>query len=126
MWGHTMYEKVAEAVRRYEELSLLLASPEVANDRNLIRKYGQEQAELADVVEAYRAYEAASGELARTRDMLVDEADPEMRGLIGQEVERLEGEVEGAGERLRRLLVPKDPRDSRDVICEIRAGTGGD
>ncbi len=121
-----MYEKVADAVRRYEDLSQLLASPAVMSDRNLIRKYGQEQSDLSDLVDAYRAYESSSAELAHTRAMLVDEQDAGMRDLIGQEIEALEADIERASERLKRLLVPKDPRDSRDVICEVRAGTGGD
>ncbi len=121
-----MFEKVAAVVRRYDELSALLASPKVISDPNLIRQYGREQAEMTDVVEAYRAYEALSSELEQTRRMLVDEDDPGMRDLIGDEIDGLEANLEEASEHLKALLVPRDRRDSRNVICEVRAGTGGD
>ncbi|NLD73917.1 MAG: peptide chain release factor 1 [Chloroflexi bacterium] len=121
-----MYEQVADVVRRYDELNDLLSSPEVMGDPNLIRKYGQEQSDIADLVATYREYTALSKELERTREMLVDETDPDMRDLVGQEIEELEAQMEAVEERLKAMLVPTDPRDSRDVICEIRAGTGGD
>jgi peptide chain release factor 1 len=121
-----MYEQVADVVRRYEELNSLLASPEVMSDPNLIRKYGQEQSEIADLVAVYREYTALRGELERTREMLLEEEDPAMRDLVGDEIADLEGRLEEAEGRLKAMLVPTDPRDTRDVICEIRAGTGGD
>jgi len=121
-----MFDKVADIVRRYDELNELLATPEVASDPDKIRIYAQEQAEIAELVQTYREYRSVLEELQDTRDMLVDETDPAMRDLIGTEVQALEQRVEDLEERLKRLLVPKDPRDSRYVICEIRAGAGGE
>jgi peptide chain release factor 1 len=121
-----MFERLADAVRRYDELSMLLASPEVSADPNLIRQYGREQSEMADLVEVYREYESVCEELGSAREMLVGEDDREMRELIGREVDELTERSEALAERLRLLLLPTDPRDARNVIMEIRAGTGGD
>ncbi|MBC7234688.1 MAG: peptide chain release factor 1 [Chloroflexi bacterium] len=121
-----MFEQLAEIETRYEELNRLLASPEVARDPDKIREYSQEQAEIADLVMAYREYRQVVEELEATRAMLEEETGPEMRELIQQEIEKLEGREAELEQRIKVLLIPKDPRDERDVIVEIRAGTGGD
>jgi len=121
-----MFDRVTSIVERYEELNRLLASPEVMRDPTKIREYGQEQAELAPLVEAYQEYAALSNELADTREMLGSETEREMRDLISDEISEIEGRMAPLEERLKRLLVPQDPRDQRNVICEIRAGTGGE
>jgi len=121
-----MFEQVAEIVKRYEELNKLLASPEIARDPTKIRAYAQEQAEIRDLVEAYREYTRLSEELRDTRAMLEEENEPEMREMIAEEVRTLEKKLAEAEERVRLLLIPKDPRDERNVIMEIRAGTGGE
>jgi len=121
-----MFETVASVARRYELLNRLLSSAGVASDPAKLREYGQERAAIADVVEAYREYQRISDELAATQDMLTEESDPAMREMIHEEVAEIEehlSEVEG---RLKTLLLPKDPRDDRNVIVEIRAGTGGE
>ena len=121
-----MFEQVAEVVRRYEELSDLLASPEVAQDPARIRTYGQEQAEIADLVQIYRQYTQWVTDLQNTRQMLSEEHDEEMFAMISEEIAGLEARLPAVEEELKRLLLPKDPRDERNVIVEIRAGTGGD
>ncbi len=121
-----MFEQVEETVRRYDELSALLASPEVAQDYDLVRTYAQEQSGLADLVNAYRRYQATLEELATTREMLDEEKGPEMRELVAEEVRMLEDQLAACEQTLKELLIPKDPRDERNVIVEIRAGTGGD
>ena len=121
-----MFEQVAEVVRRYEELSDLLASPEVAQDPARIRIYGQEQAEIADLVQIYRQYTRWVTDLQNTRQMLSEEHDEEMLAMISEEIAGLEARLPAVEEELKRLLLPKDPRDERNVIVEIRAGTGGD
>ncbi|MHB1293360.1 MAG: peptide chain release factor 1 [Anaerolineae bacterium] len=121
-----MFEKVAEVERRYDELTQLLASPEVSQDAERIRAYGQEQSDIAELVGAYRAYEKARADLAHTQAMLHDESDGDMRAMIEEEISALEAQVAAMEKRLMVLLLPKDPRDGRNVIVEIRAGTGGD
>ena len=121
-----MWDKAAAATRRYDELNALMASPEVASDPEKIRAYAQEQAEIAEIAEAYREHERLSEELEATREMLASETSPEMRELVADEVARLEERIEGLEARLRGLMLPRDPRDARNVIVEIRAGTGGD
>jgi peptide chain release factor 1 len=121
-----MLEKLAGIEARYAELEKLLADPEVALDYEKVAEYAQERAELEDVVSAYRAYKAAEEELEGARSILDEEADEELYEMARGEVERLEERLSRLEERLRQLLLPRDPRDDRNVIVEIRAGAGGD
>lgn len=121
-----MFEQLQETERRYQELTDLMASPEVATDPDKIRRYAQEQAELAETVEAYRAYRRLQQELADMHALLEEETESDMRRMIQDEIERLENRLSAMEERLKILVLPQDPRDARDVIMEIRAGTGGD
>ena len=121
-----MFEKTSALVERYEELNRLLASPEVATNPELLRTYSQEQAELEEPVRTYKHYCAVEREMAEMREMAEAEQDPEMAGLIREEIARLESDLAQTAEQLRQLLVPQDPRDSKNVIVEIRAGAGGD
>jgi len=121
-----MFERLDRILERYEELMRLMATPEVAQDHVQYRGYSQERAELEEVVTAYRAYLDAAAELEATREMQDEELDPEMRDLVASEISSLEERLSKLEHRLRLLLLPKDPRDARSVIVEIRAGTGGD
>ncbi len=122
----TILEVMSPILRRYEELDQLLASPEVAQDPEKIREYAQEQASLAELVEAYREQERLAKELADARALLEEEDDSELREMAREEIARLEARLAEAEARLKTLLLPRDPRDERNVIMEIRAGTGGD
>jgi peptide chain release factor 1 len=121
-----MFEQVAEVEARYDELSRLLSTPEVAHDPDKIRAYGQEQAEISDLVILYREYRQVVEELETTRLMREEEPSEDMLTLIEDEIDRLQTRQEEIEERIKLLLIPKDPRDERNVIVEIRAGTGGD
>jgi len=121
-----MLDKVELVEERYEELNRLMADPEVVTDHVRIAEYAQEQAEIAELVQAYRRYRALEAELADTRELLDLEEGAEMLELAEQEVARLEGEMETLYDRMRLLLLPKDPNDKKNVIMEIRAGAGGD
>jgi peptide chain release factor 1 len=121
-----MFEKVADVVRRYEELNELLSSPAVAQEPAKIRAYAQEQSSIAELVETYRHYTSVLGELEHTRAMLAEESDGDMRAMIQDEIKELEQRQAADEEQLKVLLIPKDPRDERNVIVEIRAGAGGD
>lgn len=121
-----MFEKVGAVVARYDELNRLLSSPEVASDPNLLRTYGQEQAEVAAIVEVYHRYQALNQELTDARALREEEDDADMLAMIDDEIARTEQELEAISTELQELLVPKDPRDAKNVIVEIRAGAGGD
>ncbi|HIC94980.1 MAG TPA: peptide chain release factor 1 [Anaerolineae bacterium] len=121
-----MFERLDLIEKRYEELNRLMADPQVATDPDRLREYAQERAEIEELVQKYRQYKATARELSETRAMLEDEPDEEMQALIKEEIERLEERREALLSELKLMLVPKDPRDERDVIMEIRAGAGGD
>jgi peptide chain release factor 1 len=121
-----MLDKVKLVEDRYEELNRLMADPEVVVDHTKVTEYAQEQAEIQELVGAYRRYQALEQELADTRELIEMEDDPEMAEMAEQEVVRLEGEMGALYEQMRTLLLPKDPNDEKNVIIEIRAGAGGD
>jgi peptide chain release factor 1 len=121
-----MFEKVDELVERYRELNRLLASPETMSDPAKIAEYGREQAELSEIVETYQRYQGAVAELEDARALQAEESDPDLSELITEEIDTLEAELAHLEEKLTRLLIPKDPRDERNVIVEIRAGAGGE
>jgi peptide chain release factor 1 len=119
-------DKVKLVEERYEELNRLMADPEVATDHVQLTEYAQEQSEISDLVQSYRRYKALESELADTRALMEMEEGEEMRQMAEQEIERIEGTMERLYERMRLLLLPKDPADEKNVIVEIRAGAGGD
>jgi peptide chain release factor 1 len=119
-------DKVKLVEERYEELNRLMANPEVVMDHVRVAEYAQEQAEIQELVQAYRRYKALEAELADTHALIDLEDDAEMREMAGLEVERLEGEMQALYDQMRLLLLPKDSNDEKNVIVEIRAGAGGD
>ena len=121
-----MLERLAGIEARYEELNTLIADPKIATDYQLVARYAQERAELEPVVTAYREYRTVLQELEEAREILEEESDPEMRELAEVEIEELSRRRTELEAELKRLLLPKDPRDERNVIVEIRAGAGGD
>ncbi len=121
-----MLEKLAQIEDRYEELTQLMAKPEVARDHQRVAELAKEHADLEDVVATYRAFKTTSEELTETTELLEDDIGPELRELAEMEIAELEERRDELRQKLRRLLIPKDPRDVKDVIVEIRAGAGGD
>jgi peptide chain release factor 1 len=111
---------------RFEELTRLMADPEIAVDYEKVAEYAKERSDLEETVRTYRRYREVLDELAVTREMLDEESDAELREMARDEVERLQSEQERLEGRLERLLVPRDPRDKKNVIVELRAGAGGD
>jgi peptide chain release factor 1 len=120
-------EKVAAVDRRYDELNQLMADPAVATDPSRLAELARESSEIEPIVDEYRAWVAAQAELDGAQQMLAElPGDDELAEMARAEVERLTAEQEQREERLRILLIPKDPADEKNVIVEIRAGTGGD
>jgi peptide chain release factor 1 len=122
----TLFEKLDQIESRYQELTAQLSSPEVLSDSSRYQKLARTHADLAEVVEKYRQWKELEKGLRETKQMLVESEDPEMKQLAHEEERHLlerKGIVEN---ELKRLLLPKDPNDEKNVILEIRAGTGGD
>ena len=118
-----MLDKLKTVEARYSQLEARLAAPETYDDPALVAKLNKEQTELQPLVETYRAYQAAGEELRQARELL---SDPEMRQLAQEEAEEARARQEELEQRLRILLLPRDPNDGRNVIVEIRAGVGGE
>lgn len=121
-----MLEKLQSLEDRYDKLNELLSDPEITNDTNKLREYSKEQSDLSDVVEVYREYKEISGDLADSKAMLADKLDADMKEMVQLEIEELADQLPGLEEKLRLLLVPKDPNDDKNVIMEIRGAAGGD
>ncbi|HXU16929.1 MAG TPA: peptide chain release factor 1 [Terriglobales bacterium] len=121
-----MFERLDQIEARYEELTQALASPETIGDSSKYQKTAKAHSEITPVVEKYREYKDLRKGIAESRALLADEKDPDMRAYAQEELDRLEARVGGVEEELKVLLLPKDPNDEKNVILEIRAGTGGD
>ncbi len=126
MHSASIETRLMQVEQRYDELERLLADPQVAADYGRVRDYARERANIAELVETYRKSRSVDRQVADTHSMLDGETDEEMRALVRGEVEQLEAQQSELQHRLRLLLVPQDPNDKRDVIVEIRAGTGGE
>jgi peptide chain release factor 1 len=120
-----MLNKLEEVADRFREVEGLLSDPAVINDQSRYRALTREHAELIDVVNSYQRYCQIREEISGSRELLKD-SDPEVREMAGAEVDELETEQQELEAQLKLMLLPKDPNDDRNVILEVRAGTGGD
>jgi len=120
-----MFEKLELIQKRYDELSQLLARAEIATDRRRLQELNKEKAGLEDIVGMYHQYKAKDKELTELEALLNSHAETEMTALIKEEMKKLKEQQEDLLRRLKLSLMPKDPDADRDVIVEIRAGTGG-
>jgi len=121
-----MFERLDQIEARYEELTQALAPPQVIGDSTKYQKTAKAHSELTDIVEKYREYKDLTRGIAESKAVLADEKDPDMRAYAQEELTQLESRVGQVEADLKVLLLPKDPNDEKDVILEIRAGTGGD
>jgi len=123
-----MWDKLETMERRYQELEQQIAALgfSVNADPKQLQKLAQERARIEDVVGKYRQYKTTAKTLEETRAMLNDRLDEEMTALVKQEIVSLEAQLEHRLQELRRVLVPKDPNDEKNIIVEIRAGAGGE
>jgi peptide chain release factor 1 len=120
-----MMEQLEKIEKRYREIDETLAQPEVATNLSQVQALAQERAGLEEVVARYRKYKKVARELEDARSMQATGLDEEMTVLVKQEITSLETRLEGLTEELKQALVPKGPNDEKDIIMEIRAGTGG-
>jgi peptide chain release factor 1 len=120
-----MFQRIKDIEKRYEELERLLSDPAVIANRAEYQKLAKERADLSALIEAFRDYEKTGRQLDEAQQML-REGDEELRELAKEEIPPLKEKIEALEQRITVLLLPKDPNDGKNVILEIRAGTGGD
>ncbi len=121
-----MFDRLENVVERFKKLESDLSNPEVLGNPKEYQRIAREHAELSPLVEAYRRTKNLNRQMAESQDLLADETDPEMRELIKQEIAELKELIEQSETAVKALLAPKDPNDDKNVILEIRAGTGGE
>jgi peptide chain release factor 1 len=126
MAGLTLYEKLNQIENRYVEMTAQLSSPEVHNDSAAFQKLARAHADLSSMVEKYREWKQVDKNLTEARQMAQEAEDAEMKQMALEEERELAGRKEKVEQELKVLLLPKDPNDEKNVIVEIRAGTGGD
>lgn len=122
----SILNKLEQLQARHEEIAALLADPETLADQNRFRTLSQEYAQLEPLAQGFQAYQETLDALTAAREMLVDEEDPEMRGLAEEEVTEAASRLDDLERELQLCLIPTDPHDESNVFLEIRAGTGGD
>ena len=121
-----MLDRLSTIEDRYDELDQLLTRPEVASDYSVAQKYAKEQSSLKEIVDLTRKYRSLIEQLAEVKEMIQSEADPDVITMVKEEQDSLEDVKNIVENQIRLALVPKDPNDQKNVIMEIRAGTGGD
>ncbi len=122
----TMFEKFDDIEKKYEELNDLLVHPEVISNYELYKKLTREHSELEEIVRVYRGYKSILKELGEAEEIVTESTDAELIEIARLELDELKLRKEKSEGELKLLLVPKDPQDDRNIIMEVRAGTGGD
>ena len=120
-----MFDKLDFILEKYEELSLKVSDPDIINNQPLWQKHIKEMGEMEPIVNKYREYKKAKESIAEAKEML-EMGDEELKELAKMEIAELEDQIPAMEDELKVLLLPKDPNDEKNVILEIRAGTGGD
>ncbi|AHI56968.1 peptide chain release factor 1 [Listeria ivanovii] len=121
-----MYDRLQAVEDRYDELNELLSDPDVVSDPKRLRDLSKEQSGITATVETYREYKNVNAQIEETKELLSEKLDDDMREMAKEEFAELQKEKVDLEERLKLLLVPKDPNDDKNVILEIRGAAGGD
>jgi len=121
-----MFDRLEQTEARYEELTQALASPDITNDSSKYQKTAKAHSDLVPIVEKFREYKELKKGIEGSKALLASETDPEMRTYAQDELTQLETRIVVVEQELKIMLLPKDPNDEKNVILEIRAGTGGD
>ena len=121
-----MIEKLEELKLRFEEVGQLLMQPETVKDMKKFSQLNKEYKDLEKIVSKYNHFMDARDHLQQAKDVLQKEKDEEMRDMAKMEIDELEPKIDKLESDLKELLIPKDPNDDKNVMLEIRAGTGGD
>lgn len=120
-----MFLKIKEIEQRYDQFESELARPEIVQDQKVYQKVAREHRLLTPIVTTFRKYQSVQEEIEDNRSLL-DDPDPEIRKLAREEIDILTAELTRLGNELKILLIPKDPNDEKNIVLEIRAGTGGE
>ncbi|PLR68013.1 peptide chain release factor 1 [Bacillus sp. UMB0893] len=123
---NNVLDRLQSVEDRYEKLNGLLMDPDIINDSKKLREYSKEQSDLQETVEVYREYKSVKEQINDAKVMLDDKLDADMRDMVKEELSELQAQEKALAERLKILLVPKDPNDDKNVIMEIRGAAGGD
>ncbi len=121
-----VFDRLQAVEDRYEKLNELLMDPDVISDTKKLRDYSKEQSDIQETVETYRQYKEIKTQYDEAKSMLHENLDDEMRDMVKMEVEELEDQLPPLEEKLKLLLLPKDPNDDKNVIVEVRGAAGGD
>ncbi len=121
-----MFDKLDDLILRYEDIMNELNEPGVANDQERFRRLMKEQSDLTPIIDAYKEYKKSKQDIDDSLAMLAEETDEDMKEMLKEELNSAKKNVEVLEEKLKILLLPKDPNDDKNVIVEIRAGAGGD
>ncbi len=121
-----MFENLVDLEKRYNDITDLLTDANIVNDQKKYRELMKEQNDLLPIVEAYKEYIQCQKSIDDSLEMLEEEKDPEMRELLKEELNESKNAVTELEEKIKILLLPKDPNDDKNVVVEIRAGAGGD
>ncbi|WP_099222556.1 peptide chain release factor 1 [Listeria costaricensis] len=121
-----MYDRLQAVENRYEELNELLSDPDVVSDPKRLRDLSKEQSGITETVETYRHYKEVSRQIEETKELLGEKLDDDMREMAKEELNDLQAEKVTLEEKMKLLLVPKDPNDDKNVIMEVRGAAGGD
>lgn len=121
-----MLEKLAGIAARYDEIERLMSEPSIANDYTKVGELNKERSQIEPIVQAYHRYQKQMSDLKGARELLKEADDAEMREMAQMEVDELEASSEKLLAEMKAMLLPKDPRDGKNAIVEIRAGAGGD
>ena len=120
-----MFGKIREIEDRYKQLEGDLARPEIIRDQKVYQKYAKEHSQLTPIITTFREYKSVQEEMENNRPLL-DDPDPEMKNLVREEMDSLKASLSELEQELKVLLLPKDPNDEKNILLELRAGTGGD
>ena len=121
-----MFDRLEDILRRFEDINMMLGDPSVASDQEKYKSLMKEQKNLEPLVECYTEYKKCKQAIEDSLQMLDEESDPEMKEMLREELSDAKDRIPGLEEKLKILLLPKDPNDEKNVIVEIRAGVGGD
>ena len=121
-----LLDKLKSVKQTFEELTNRLADPDIATNPDELQKVAKARSSLEETVIAYEKWEQATEELAGAKEILKEASDPEMKEMASIEASELEEQIEQLEVELKVLLLPRDPNDDKNIMLEIRAGTGGD
>lgn len=121
-----MFDRLQSVEDRYERLNELLSDPTIINDSKKLREYSKEQSDIQETVQTYREYKEVREQFQDAKAMLEEKLDNDMREMVKEEVNELEKQIEELEEKMKFLMIPKDPNDDKNVIFEIRGAAGGE